>query len=289
MAPFAEREWGERATEMMWRIKALADPWGVLNPGVLLNRNPRVHLEALKSTPEVEETITKCIECGFCEPVCPSRNVTTTPRQRIAIRREIARQPEGSPVLVALREQQAYAAIETCAADGSCMHACPVGIDTGRWVKDRRAEAHGKPAQVLGVRAARRYGMLERAAQIGLRPGAPVVRLARPGFPPAAPALPETDRAGAAAVYMPACINCIFGAPPGRPAHPSLPEALVAVSARAGLPVWIPPDVGGHCCGTPWTSKGYTAGHTTMAAQMRAALQRWSEGGRRPVVLDATS
>src|SRR5205807_10518990 len=111
------------ATELMWEIKRLADPAGVLGPGVVLNRDPGVHLRNLKSVPEVEESVTKCIECGFCEPVCPSQNVTTTPRQRIVLRREMARQPPRSPVLNALNEQYNYDAIETCAADGSCMHA----------------------------------------------------------------------------------------------------------------------------------------------------------------------
>lgn len=54
----------------------------------MLNRDPEVHLRNLKSIPEIEEVATKCIECGFCEPIRPSRNVTTTPRQRIALRRE---------------------------------------------------------------------------------------------------------------------------------------------------------------------------------------------------------
>ncbi len=40
MAPYVEREWGEKATAMMWRVKELADPHGVLNPGVVLNRDP---------------------------------------------------------------------------------------------------------------------------------------------------------------------------------------------------------------------------------------------------------
>ena len=40
MAPYVEREWGERATELMWRVKKLADPEGVLAPGVVLNRDP---------------------------------------------------------------------------------------------------------------------------------------------------------------------------------------------------------------------------------------------------------
>ena len=99
MAPFVEREWGAKATELMWRVKRLADPDGVLAPGVVLNRDPDCHLRNLKTTPEIEAEATACVECGFCEPVCPSRHLTTTPRQRIVIRREMARQPAGSPVL----------------------------------------------------------------------------------------------------------------------------------------------------------------------------------------------
>jgi D-lactate dehydrogenase len=101
--------------------------------------------------------------------------------------------------------------------------------------------------------------------------------------------MPATRRAGAAAVYMPACINRIFGNPDGARSGPSLPQALVAVSARAGMPVWIPGDVAGHCCGTPWSSKGYTRGHDHMAAKTASALWRWSDSGRLPVVIDASS
>ncbi len=68
-----------------------------------------------------------------------------------------------------------------------------------------------------------------------------------------------------------------------------MPDALVAVSARAGLPVWIPPDAAGHCCGTPWSSKGYARGHERMAAKTAAALWRWSQQGSLPVVIDASS
>ncbi|MFL5829385.1 MAG: FAD-binding and (Fe-S)-binding domain-containing protein [Solirubrobacteraceae bacterium] len=290
MAPFVEREWGPKATEMMWRVKQLADPHGILAPGVVLNRDPEVHLRNLKSTPEIEDVATKCIECGFCEPVCPSRNVTTTPRQRIVVRREMARQPQDSPVQTALREQYKYDGIDTCAADGSCMHACPVAIDTGKLVKALRREAHGERAEAAGEVAAKRYGTVERAARAGLRVAGPAARALRPTIPPAAPAqLPFTVREGAAAVYMPACINRIFGNAPGVQRHPTLPEALVAVSRRAGLALWIPDDVAGYCCGTPWSSKGYARGQQRMAEQVSAALRRWSGDGRLPVVVDASS
>jgi D-lactate dehydrogenase len=80
LAPFLVDEWGEKAVGMMWRIKQLADPKGILAPDVILTRKSDVHLRSLKSIPIIENVTnsTQCIECGFCEPVCPSRNITMT-------------------------------------------------------------------------------------------------------------------------------------------------------------------------------------------------------------------
>jgi len=314
MAPFVEREWGARATALMWRIKQLADPRGVLAPGVVLNRDPRVHIRHLKGTPEIEAVATKCIECGFCEPVCPSRHVTTTPRQRIVIRREMARQEPGSPVLEALLEQYQYEAVETCAADGTCMRACPVAIDTGALIKELRSRTRTPGSRRAADMLAGRYALAERGVRGALRVGgrvagvlgdAPVAGAAAvlrrvlgaehvPAWtrstPRPAPArLPFTVREGAAAVYLPACVNRMFGNPRGEAAHPTLPEALVAVSQRAGLPLWIPGEVAGYCCGTPWSSKGQADGHERVVGRTAAALARWSDAGRLPVVIDATS
>ena len=316
MAPFVEREWGPEATALMWRIKELADPDGLLGPGIVLNRDPACHLANLKTTPEIEEVATSCVECGFCEPVCPSRDLTTTPRQRIVLRREMARQPAGSPVLGALLEEYEYDGLETCAADGTCALACPLGIDTGKLVKGMRADRHGRRAETAASRVARRWAGVERAARGGLRMGEAIAaaagdgplrgasRAARAAFgaelvpewvppmpPPSPPEPPRTFRAGATAVYLPACINRIFGRsgePPARGPQ-SLPAALVEVSARARAPVWIPDDVAGRCCGTPWSSKGYADAHAWMANFTVESLWRWSEEGELPIVVDATS
>ena len=95
IAPYVEREWGRKLATLMWKLKRLADPENILSPGVILTQDPESHLKNLQTAPTIEATVDRCIQCGFCEPVCPSRNLTTTPRQRIALRREMARQPAG--------------------------------------------------------------------------------------------------------------------------------------------------------------------------------------------------
>lgn len=284
MAPYVEREWGEKATGLMWRIKELADPDGVLNPGVVLNRDPDVHLRNLKTQPPIEESASACVECGFCEPVCPSRNLTTTPRQRIVLRREMARQPEGSPVQRVLLEEFEYDAMETCAADGSCQLACPVGIDTGAMVKELRRERHTPRAERTALKVARRWDVAEGATRAGLRLGGPLARRTKRGrgLPgPASVKLPSTLHEGAAAVYVPSCTNRIFAGSPI--------ESLVEVSRRAGLPVWIPPEVVGSCCGLPWSSKGFGEAHRHKANEMVERLWEWSGEGALPIVIDAAS
>jgi D-lactate dehydrogenase len=314
MAPFVRHEWGEVAMEMMWRIKKLADPHGVLAPNVILTRDDGINLKSFKSAPAIEDVAVHCIECGFCEAVCPSRNVTTTPRQRIVLRREMARQPEGSPLLARLQDEYEYDGIETCAADGSCAIPCPIQINTGALEKTfRRAESTPR-REKAALTIAQRWATAEKLARtavgavdiiqrtIGVRALTGLTAAARlvvsddlipsvPGPMPRAQlrTLPSTTREGAAAAYFPACINRIFGRDPGQPRHPSLMQALVEVSARAGQPLWIPGDVAGKCCSTPWSSKGYSRGHTWMAATTCDALWEWSGHGTLPVIIDAAS
>jgi D-lactate dehydrogenase len=343
MAPYVEREWGEKATELMWRIKGLADPDGVLAPGVVLNRDGSAHLRNLKTTPSIEDSATTCVECGFCEPVCPSRDLTTTPRQRIVLRREMARQPQGSPVQRALLAEYEYDSMETCAVDRSCQLACPLGIDTGELIEELRTARHTERAEALALQAAKRWGLVEKGSRAALRAGGPLARRTKRGAAlprPAAGRLPRTTHQEAAAVYVPSCTNRIFGLAPTAAGHrqalgadgpknghidqesaheqargdggpksgridaksaqgPSrdlagrsgagIAEALVAVSSRAGLPVWIPDDISGSCCGLPWASKGYGDAHRYKANEMVDSLWRWSREGELPVVIDASS
>ena len=314
IAPYVEREWGTKLAALMWKLKRLADPENVLSPGVMLTEDPESHLKNLQTAPTIEPSVDRCIQCGYCEPVCPSRNLTTTPRQRIALRREMARQPEASRVSAEILAEYDYDAVQTCAGDGSCKIACPVDINTGELMRRFRHLQHGPRAERIAATVARHFGALERVARVavggadaaagvlGHRTLTAVTSMARavvskellPGWLPNMPAaanakLPKTPREGAAGVYFTSCVNRIFGRSPGQERKLSLQEAMIAVSARAGLQLWIPEDISGHCCATIWHSKGYIEGNKVMANRTVESLWRWSDSGRLPIVCDASS
>ncbi len=315
MAPFVETEWGPEAYAVMKRVKELADPTGLLNPGVLVNGDPRAHLANLKALPSVEDEIDRCIECGFCEPLCPSRDLTLTPRQRIVVRRELARLEEtrSDPALrTALEADFPYEALDTCAVDGLCATACPVRIDTGQLTKRLRAARHRAPARRAAVLAARHFGLVEPMLRAGLRAGHVVQSLfgasamaaltkalrAVSGGPlpqwsaemPRAARTPRvaTSAEGAQAVYFPSCLSRTMGPEAGDDDTPHLIDTLVVLARRAGVAVHVPPDVTGTCCGVPFSSKGYAEAHAIAANRAIANLWRWSDGGRLPVVVDTS-
>ncbi len=328
MAPFVKTEWGSDGYAVMCRLKELVDPYNLLNPGVIINPDTRAHLANLKQLPSVEPEIDKCIECGYCEPKCPSRELTLTPRQRIVVRREMARLQESAErsecVISALADEIGpkqlydaldaefpYMALDTCATDGLCATACPVSIDTGQLVKRFRRMRLSVTAKHWAARIARHFELTEWALRWALRLGhaAQAViglggmrRVTRtlkrfagdnlaewmPDTPHAAGPVPRTRRAGAQAIYFPACISRVMGRLPGEPADRSLMELTVELGRRAGVPLHIPRDVAGTCCGTPFSSKGFSGAHFTM---INAAIERfwkWSEQGKLPIVIDTS-
>ena len=314
IAPFLEKEWGPKATALMWRIKKLFDPRNLLAPGVMLNMDPLGHVKNTHTLPEIEQVANACIECGYCEPVCPSRHLTTTPRQRIALRREMMRHEPGSPIQKALLKEYEYDAVQTCAGDSSCEHACPVQINTGVMMKQFRHLEHSQAQEWVAERIADKWGMVEPIARASMLAGNLAARVLGDGtvrgilnmtrkvispdllpswiesLPmPASSKLPSTRLEGAAAIYFPACINRIFGGSKLSHRKESLPTAFVTVSERAEYPLFIPPDVAGNCCATVWHSKGYNAGNILMANRMIESMWRWSRQGSLPIVCDASS
>ena len=162
MAPFVRYEWRDKAYETMKELKAIFDPDGLLNQGVIFNDDPECFIKCLKPLPVLDyhfdevpdgghylmdpslstakETIeqvkraNKCIECGFCEVNCMSCGLTLSSRMRIAVQREIreleatGQDPERA---ARLRQQYKYYGDQTCATDGLCSTSCPMKINTG--------------------------------------------------------------------------------------------------------------------------------------------------------------
>ena len=170
MAPYVRRQYGDELYDVMREIKRLCDPRGLLNPGVLISQDADAHVNHLKLTPTVEAEVDRCVECGYCEPVCPSKDVTTTPRQRIVLRREMRRAAaSGDTALLAeLEGEYEYDAVDTCAVDGMCQTACPVLINTGDLLKRLRAENAGKLAAGGWNVAAKHWGAVTRTASAAL-------------------------------------------------------------------------------------------------------------------------
>ncbi|MDR7303572.1 FAD-binding and (Fe-S)-binding domain-containing protein [Haloactinomyces albus] len=311
MAPYVRREWGTRLLEYMRRIKDAVDPAGILGDGVIFTDDPLAHVRDLKTIPSIDPVVDDCIECGFCEPVCPSGDVTTTPRQRIVLGREIARRGTDDG---GLRQEHDYAAVDTCAGDSSCAVACPVGIDTGKAMKKYRAARNTPTAERVALALARRWTAVEACTRIllgaarlvsrtvGDRPLQLITRFARrlggndlvPEWLPETPGPAKPVRGSgprpddAAAVYFTACVNRIFGTPRDRD-DTTVTRAVLSLAERAGLQLWLPPDVAGSCCSTVWHSKGFTDAHRHAANDLLERIWEWSDGGRLPVVVDAAS
>jgi D-lactate dehydrogenase len=308
MAPYVSRQYGDELYEVMREVKRLFDPAGMLNPGVILNDDPHAHIRHIKSAPRVEPEVDRCVECGFCEPVCPSRDLTTTPRQRIVVRRALAHaRAEGDTGLVAeLENAYEYDGVQTCAVDGMCQTACPVAINTGDLVKRLRAESHSRTSDRAWAVAARHWSGATRAASAALTAvatvPAPVVRgpnrLARRALgaetvPLWSDDLPSGGRRRArlsgaepSAVYLPACVNAIFGPADG---GAGVQPAFEALCGRAGIALLVPAEVDALCCGNPWSSKGHVRGAELIKRRLRDALVAASDNGRLPVICDASS
>lgn len=315
MAPFVVTEWGDEAYAIMKTIKQAVDPAGLLNPGVIVNADERAHLKNLKELPAVEEEVDRCIECGYCEHKCPSRDLTATPRRRIVARRalQLLDASGNKKQYRQLLDEYQYHGLDTCAVDGLCAAACPVDINTGDLVKRLRSESHSKTANRMALWAARHFATAEWAARAALKTGFAVNRFfgknamrrlttALKRLIPAMPLWTEqlvyppglafVQRSGSpaaenAVVYFPSCISRMLGSYTGKKQNGM--ETFLSICRKAGIGIVIPEEVSRFCCSQIFSSKGFKDARHYMANRVVERLWESSREGSLPVVVDVSS
>lgn len=319
MAPYVELEWGKEGYALMQQIKTLFDPNGLLNPGVIINADPQAHLHHLKPMPAADALIDKCIECGFCEPVCPSRTLTLSPRQRIVLYRELQRQIRAGDEVAAseLDKVFQYQGVETCAATGLCAERCPVGINTGDLIKQLRRERYQKFTPIARW-TADHFSTTTALVRAGLQANqwatkalgaSRLERLARQlrqwseGKTPVWLAeMPTANRYSLnqsthtpsslchdkKVVYLPSCASRTMGQPTQVQDSRSLPEVTLSLLNKAGFEVIVPELLNEQCCGMPYNSKGMKELASQKAMQLEQALWQASHNGQYPVLMDTS-
>ncbi|MCD8740115.1 FAD-binding oxidoreductase [Mucilaginibacter roseus] len=316
MAPFVQTEWGDEIYEIMKQIKEAVDPANLLNPGVIINADKNVHIKNIKPLPTVEHEVDKCIECGYCEHKCPSRNITTTPRRRIVIRRELKKMELNGDTVnhKILLDQYQYDGMDTCAVDGLCATACPVDINTGELIKRLRRESHSRLANKVALTVARNFGVVMGAARFALGAGSVVNKIFGSGamtnittaFKRVIPAMPLWTEQLAAppnlklirqsrgkqpqdaeVIYYPSCISRMLGS--GVRGKKSVMDTFMSVSQKAGINVSIPGNVFGSCCSQIFSSKGYADANKYMSNVFIERMWAASNEGKIRVVIDVSS
>jgi len=300
MAPFVEMEWGKEAADLMRRIKKLFDPTNLLNPGVILNDNPHAHLENLKPMPAAEDIVDRCIECGFCEPLCPSHGLTLSPRQRIISWRELSRRAANGEPAGQLGTDYVYQGLDTCAACGLCSTACPVGINTGDLTRRLRGRSIGGVSKGFNEWTINNFNTLANASRLGLTVGHAVSGVLgdkllsrvsggawKKSMPHAGKSPAARTSSGDPVVYFPTCGGRIFG--PSDPGEQQLGDVIMTLLSRAGYAPRLPKGFDKLCCGQMLASKGMAEEADGMSTTLEAALMEASENGRYPVIMDASA
>jgi len=302
MAAFVETEWGGPLYEIMWKVKSLTDPLNIMNPDVLLSRNKQIHMNDLKPMPTVHDEVDQCIECGFCERICPSRGLTLTPRQRISVMRESELQTISKPDV----DKFNYMVNETCATDGLCEMECPVNINTGTMVKSLRHNPNSKFVFVKFLK--NNFKIAVSFIRFGLRVGQffekilgsiflwkftrsikSIFKTSLPTWPKYGIKIAKTFKPVSSPgdhldyIIFPSCASRVLAADQ---TGTSASEYLSKIATYADIKIKYLDGSSGFCCGMAFDSRGHKSIGEDMRMKLMNRLRNESEMGRIPIVID---
>ena len=309
VAPFVEMEWGRKAYEINRRIKAIFDPTRILNPDVMITDDPDVYKKNLKAQCVIDDAFTICMECGFCEKHCPSRNLTLTPRQRIALLRETKRlENEGNFTLASeLRKGYEYFGVETCAACSMCKGLCPLSIDTAQIALSMRRI--DPPAPELAKKIYDNFSTTIQMCRAGVSlegiAGSIITQKAISkiteglhGVTGVTPYVPKTTPKAnryklknrikptnfEKVVYFSTCANRAFKPNQGYDDDRSLQQVVESLCNKAHIDIIYPEHIENLCCGLSF--ENYDDVHERAVKDLHDALMKASQNGKYPIVID---
>ena len=309
VAPFVEMEWGKKAYEINRRIKAIFDPERILNPDVMITDDPDVYKKNLKAQCVIDDAFTICMECGFCEKHCPSRNLTLTPRQRIALLRETKRlENEGNFTLASeLRKGYEYFGVDTCAACSMCKGLCPLSIDTAQIALSMRRI--DPPAPELAKKIYDNFSTTLQMCRAGVSlegiAGSIITQKAISkiteglhGVTGVTPYVPKTTPKAnryklknrikptnfEKVVYFSTCANRAFKPNQGYDDDRSLQQVVESLCNKAHIDIIYPKHIENLCCGLSF--ENYDDVHERAVKDLHDALMKASENGKYPIVID---
>ena len=304
MAPFVEKEWGGEIFDIMWRIKYLCDPDLLLNPDVILTRDKKVHIKSLKPMPRVNGSVDTCVECGFCEKVCPSTGYTLSPRQRIGLMREL--ELINDPVQRSnIGKDLDYYLDQSCATDGLCEDSCPVNINTGEMIRDKREKFNSKfPAYIIEKHFSVSLKVLRLLLKIGNSSSKIMgeknfsylmqkFNLVSNGFFPIWPKTGFNLTKGvyggnysidkAETIMFPSCVGRLLS---GDSSGVSNSDYMIMLSNHVGGKLHVLENYDNYCCGMSFDSHGQRATGRRMLEKLTNKLYGDSDNGKIPIVFD---
>ncbi|WP_035075154.1 FAD-binding and (Fe-S)-binding domain-containing protein [Maridesulfovibrio zosterae] len=316
IAPYVAREWGPEIYSMMKELKALLDPQGILNPGVILNDDPDGHFKGLKQPWGLHESVDRCNGCGFCDSVCPTKEVGFAPRQRIYVKRTIARLHEQGDSERADHWEQVFRqyGLDICATDGLCQLRCPLAVDTASYMRYLRHENLSDFTKDTARRIGNNFSKAASMASMALSTGRAVEGLMGHGIISVMDSLSQKTvgqhvpdlvdmklRGGSSTppskaktseqkvVYFPSCAVRTMGYDvDDGPGQKPLMDAAVELLNRAGYEVIFPEDMKNLCCGKAFETKGLSEEADRKSDELSKALLKATENGRWPVLCDTS-